>query len=196
VPRSEEFEQLAASPFAPPNAPLDVATPLKESDYVKSFSGYFLCALILGTLGGAATGGVIRGLWGASAGNNIAFGVFAIAASALVALSLSYAVFRFFLKEFIVQKLPPSRHRESDYLKAFVAYVVCSLLGGVFGGAAIGAVVGGVWGATGAPTNTFAFSATILPVSTITVVLIHYFVFRLFVKGFIVNKLQASADAP
>ena len=87
-----------------------------------------------------------------------------------------------------------SRLNESDYVKAFLAYLICSLLGGFLGGSAIGAVVGGVWGFTGAATNTFAFTATIIPISAITALLVYYVVFRFFVNRFIVQKLLAHTD--
>ena len=100
---------MAASPFTAPSASLDVATPLKESDYVKAFFAYFVCALIAGLLGGASIGGVIGAAWGASgaATSSPAFRVIVIAASVMVALLLHYAIFRFFVKRYIVRKLSP-----------------------------------------------------------------------------------------
>ena len=100
---------MTESPFTPPIAPLEVASPLKEGDYIKAFALYFISALIAGTLGGGAVGVVFGTVWGGSAIDGVATRVVVLAISALVAVLLNYAMFRFAVKELIVPKLLHNR---------------------------------------------------------------------------------------
>lgn len=85
----------------------------------------------------------------------------------------------------------PARLAESDYLKAFVAYIVCAVVAGFLGGGAIGAIIGGAWGATGASTKSPAFSAIILTAAVVVALALHYVLFRFFVNRMIVRKILA-----
>lgn len=195
---------IAASPFTPPSAPLEVATLLKSGDYLKAFLGYFICALITGSLGGAATAGFIGGLWGHAAGGSVLFRLFILAALVAVVLAFHYGMFRFFVKEFIVQKvLRPddaapaevaSPLAERDYAKAFFSYFFSATAAGVMAGALIGGLIGAVWGVvTGSAEETAAFGGTILVCSALVAMFIHYFVFRFFVNRFVVARLALES---
>ena len=101
---------MAESPFTAPTASLEIETPLKESDYVKAFLLYFVCALIAGTLGGGAVGLIFGTLWGGSSIDSPALRTLVLAASVVVAVLLNYAMFRFAVKELIVPKLSGVRN--------------------------------------------------------------------------------------
>ena len=103
---------MTASPYKAPNASVDVevAGP-KESDFVKAFISFVLCAVIAGAISGAIVGGIIGGVWGTSGAVDMpAFRTTVTVFSGLVGIIVNYFVFRFFVNLFIVRKLAPTSH--------------------------------------------------------------------------------------
>ena len=102
---------MTTSPYKTPAAPLDaeLAAP-KESDFVKAFLSFIVCALFAGAISGAIIGGIIGGVWGSSGSvdDAAAFGITVMVFSGILSLIVNYFVFRFFVKLFIVEKLSPS----------------------------------------------------------------------------------------
>ena len=78
--------------------------------------------------------------------------------------------------------------KESDFVKAYLCFVVCAVIAGALSGAMIGGIIGGVWGARGSVADP-AFSATVTVFSVIASLIVNYFVFRFFVSRFIVRKV-------
>ena len=80
----------------------------------------------------------------------------------------------------------PAPLTERDFVKAFLALMLCSIVGGALAGVIVGAVfgvAGAVFGSTGA-------TRIAVPVfSALAGFVITYFLFRFFVLRFIVRKL-------
>lgn len=78
----------------------------------------------------------------------------------------------------------PAPLTERDFVKAFLALMLCSLVGG----ALAGAIVGAVFGVAGAE-STGAIRIAVPVISGLAGFVITYFLFRFFVLRFIVRKL-------
>src|SRR5262245_39296424 len=81
------------------------ASQLKETDYLKAWSLFYVCATIGGGLVGAVAGGILGAILGV-AGAPTAFIKFAGAVAGFIAaMPVSYFLFRFFVSRFLVEKL-------------------------------------------------------------------------------------------
>jgi membrane associated rhomboid family serine protease len=81
------------------------APQLKETDYLKAWSLFFVCATIGGGLVGAIAGGILGAIL-AVAGMPTASIKFAGSVAGLIAsMPVSYFLFRFFVSRFLVEKL-------------------------------------------------------------------------------------------
>lgn len=100
---------MTQNPYVPPKTQLQVdVSALKETDFVKAFAAFAICALIAGVVVGAVIGGLVGAVWGMSAspaapGFRATISVF----SGIAVLFINYFVFRFFVVQFIVVKLVP-----------------------------------------------------------------------------------------
>src|SRR5436190_4533898 len=80
-------------------------SPLKETDYIKAWALFTLCATVGGFIVGAVVGGIIGGALGA-AGVPIQTITFVCAGAGFIAgLPVSYLFFRLFVSRLIVQKI-------------------------------------------------------------------------------------------
>jgi hypothetical protein len=75
---------------------------------------------------------------------------------------------------------------ESDFLKSYGCFAICSGIAGFFVGAVLGALIGFVGAANGAPAATL--QTIVLVVGGVAGLIVNYFVFRFFVIRFIVVK--------
>ena len=82
---------------------------LKETDYLKAWALFTLCATVGGFLAGAVVGGILGGVLGAAGVSIQAIKILCGAAGFIAALPISYLLFRLFVSRFIVRKLttPP-----------------------------------------------------------------------------------------
>jgi hypothetical protein len=95
---------------------------------------------------------------------------------------------------------PPGSHVEDsrrhgplelDYFKAWFCFALCSVLAGFVAGAVLGGVAGAILGAAGSSKPTITVVAGVFGAGGSLVA--SYFLFRLFVRVFIVRKLTPGA---
>jgi hypothetical protein len=90
-----------------------------------------------------------------------------------------------------VEDSRPNGPLELDYFKAWLAFALCSVLGGFVAGAALGGVSGAILGAAGSSKATITIVAGVC--GACGSLALSYFLFRLFVRVFIVRKLTRAA---
>src|SRR5262245_40536585 len=78
---------------------------LKETDYVKTWALFTLCATAGGFIAGAVAGGILGAALGAAGVPIHIIKVLCSGAGFLIALPISYLFFRLFVSRFIVEKL-------------------------------------------------------------------------------------------
>jgi len=78
---------------------------LRETDYLVAWLLYFVCTTVGGGLAGGVAGAILGGVLGASGATMETIKMVAGIAGFIVALPVSYFLFRFFVARFLVQKL-------------------------------------------------------------------------------------------
>ncbi len=84
--------------------------------------------------------------------------------------------------------------KESDYVKAWVLYYVCTLISGVAVGAGVGALAGAIVDSLHYPKPPWSFTL-IRVVGIIFGAVISYVLFRFFVSRFLIRKIYESSRA-
>ena len=78
---------------------------IKETDYIKAWSLFWLCATVAGLICGAVIGAILGAAMGAAGVPIPTIQVVCGIAGFLVSIPISYLFFRIFVSRFIVQKL-------------------------------------------------------------------------------------------
>ncbi|MEO8352606.1 MAG: hypothetical protein ABI680_12790 [Chthoniobacteraceae bacterium] len=78
---------------------------IKETDFLKAWALFFVCATIGGGLAGALAGGFLGGVLGVAGMPSGSIKLAGSIAGFLVSLPVSYFFFRYFVSRFLIQKL-------------------------------------------------------------------------------------------
>jgi hypothetical protein len=78
---------------------------LKETDYLKAWAAFFVCAAVGGGLAGAIAGGILGAILGAAGASIESIKLAGGIAGFFVGLPISYFSFRFFVSRWLIQKL-------------------------------------------------------------------------------------------
>ena len=79
--------------------------PLKESDYIKAWALFALCATVGGFIAGAIVGGILGAILAVAQAPIQVVRLVCAAGGFIAGLPISYGFFRLFVARFIVQKL-------------------------------------------------------------------------------------------
>lgn len=91
-----------------------MSPPLKETDYLKAWVLFFLCATVAGAVAGAVVGGILGAVLAAAQVPLDTLKLVCGVAGLIVGLPISYGFFRLFVSRFIVRKLTTPDAPERD----------------------------------------------------------------------------------
>jgi len=91
---------------------------LKETDYIKTWVLFMVCATVGGIIVGAVVGAVVGGVLGAAGVPVRTISALCGVLGFIVGLPISYLFFRLFVSRFIVQKLTAQALSEGELSKA------------------------------------------------------------------------------